>query len=62
MSDASRKQQEVKRRSPGDDRQHWAADNDDCISDGIYSIVDALARAAARRDHSTALKENLDRD
>jgi hypothetical protein len=38
------------------------ADNDDDLPDEICRIVEALARAAAKRDHHAAVSETGDRD
>ncbi len=40
----------------------WVADNDDRLPNEIVAIIDAMARAAARRDHFAAMKEAADRD
>jgi hypothetical protein len=38
------------------------ADNDDELPDEIVRVIDAMARAAARRDHHAAMKETAGRD
>jgi hypothetical protein len=38
------------------------ADNDDELPDEIIRVIDAMARAAARRDHHAAMKETAGRD
>jgi hypothetical protein len=42
--------------------RRWIADNDDELPDEICRIIDAMARAAARRDHYAATKGSYDRD
>lgn len=43
-------------------QEKWVADNDDTLPPEIGRIIDALARAAAKRDHCAALKESNNRD
>jgi len=43
-------------------RRAPVADNDDELPAEILNIIDALARAAARRDHHAALRETADHD
>lgn len=44
------------------DHGEWVADNDDYLPDEIIRIIDALARAAARRDHYASINETANRD
>lgn len=50
---SSRRQHKLDQKMVGADHK-WIADNDDDLPDELSRLIDALARAAARRDHEAA--------
>jgi len=59
VSDVVRRNREIRRVR---DVHTPIAHNDDDLPQEICDIIDALARAAAKRDHHTAYKERAERD
>jgi hypothetical protein len=53
---------EKRQKAVDNKKPSWVADNDDCLPNEILAIIDAMARAAARRDHAAAMKEIVERD